>query len=76
MLFIFIGDSIVTSFKEFQKFKPVRIIVIVWMVLAPITDLFIASLLVHFLVRVCEQCRSRPKFMAACFTDGIYSFVR
>jgi hypothetical protein len=39
----------VTSFKAFQRFKPVRIIVIIWMVLAPITDMLIAVLLVHFL---------------------------
>lgn len=44
------GDSIVTSFKAFQQFKPVRVIVIIWMVLAPVTDLFIAGLLVLFLV--------------------------
>lgn len=45
------GDSIVTSFKAFQQFKPVRVIVIIWMVLAPVTDLFIAGLLVLFLRR-------------------------
>lgn len=43
------GDSIVTSFQAFQQFKPVRAVVIVWMVLAPVTDLFIAGLLVFFL---------------------------
>lgn len=42
-----------TSFKAFQKFKPVRIIVIIWAVLAPITDMLIAVLLVYFLV--CEN---------------------
>ncbi|KAF8308149.1 hypothetical protein DL93DRAFT_2087288 [Clavulina sp. PMI_390] len=43
------GDSIVTSFLAFQQFKPVRVVVIIWMVLAPVTDLFIAGLLVYFL---------------------------
>lgn len=46
----YVGDSIVTSFIAFQAYLPVRIVVIVWLVLAPITDLFIASLLVWFLV--------------------------
>ncbi|KAF8309215.1 hypothetical protein DL93DRAFT_2085985 [Clavulina sp. PMI_390] len=45
------GDSIITSFLDFQRAKPVRIIVMIWMTIAPITDLFIAGLLVWFLRR-------------------------
>lgn len=47
----FPGDSIVTSFLEFQRAKPIRVLVIFWMTLAASTDLFIAGLLVWFLVR-------------------------
>jgi hypothetical protein len=41
----------VTSFLEFQRAKPIRILVIFWMTLAASTDLCIAGLLVWFLVR-------------------------
>ena len=66
-----LGDSIVTSFREFQKFKPVRIIVIIWMVLAPITDLFIAALLVYFLVR----CHHTPFFCKNNFMATFFFFL-
>lgn len=44
------GDSIVRGFLAFQQARPIRILVYIWMSLAPVTDLFIAALLVWFLV--------------------------